>query len=146
MLKCPRLLRLSTILIPLTLSGCGFDVKMGSETKIIRENKEGTAIAPVEDVKAKCKRLLEDGSIKDVDVTIKKYTVIRVGIECVFKDVSQVLTQKDVTFDAMTPDKDGKLSISKTFVPALTGIKIGTTTWQPPANATTAEPAPETSK
>lgn len=133
-------LLLSTILTLLT-SSCGFDVKMGSEAKVLRESKEGTAIAPVVDVKVKSKRLQEDGSIKDVDVTIKKYTVIRVGIECVFKDVNQILTQKDVKFDAMTPDKDGKLGVSKTMIPALTGIKIGTTTWQPPADATGASTA-----
>ncbi len=126
------------------LSGCGFDVKMGSETKVIRENKLGTAIAPMEDIKVKAMRLQDDlKTIKLVDVTIKRYTVIRVGIECVFKGSAQILTQNDVTFSAMTPDKDGKLGISNTIVPRLTGIQIGTEVWQPPVNATTAEEPPK---
>jgi hypothetical protein len=143
MSKCLRRLRNSTLLILLTLtSSCGFDVKMGSETKVLRESKEGTAIAPVVDVTVKCLRKQADGSIKVEKVVIKKYTVIRAGIECVFKDIDQVLTQEDVTFDAMTPDKDGKLGLSRTEVPKLTGLKIGTTTWTPP-NAATAEAPPE---
>ncbi len=126
-------LLLSTIFALATISGCGFDVKMGSETKVIRENKLGTAIAPMEDIKVKAMRLQDDRkTIKLVDVTIKRYTVIRVGIECVFKESAQILTQDDVTFSAMTPDKDGKLGVSTTIVPRLTGIQIGTEVWQPP--------------
>ena len=127
MLKSAAKLLLLTSLI--SLNSCS--VKMGSAAYVMRENKLGTAIVPMEDVKVKALQLQGDGSIKAVTVTIKTHTVVRVGIEFIGRD-DQILTQEAKKFQAMVPDKDGALVLTVFTLDAKVAVKIGTATWTPP--------------
>ncbi len=109
-------------------SGCGLSVEAGSESYMLRENKLGTAVAVMEDVTIKAWKLQADKTVRVEKVTIKTHTVIRVGVQFICRE-DQILTTEEKSFDAMVPDKDGKLVKSSLTVDQFTGIKIGTATW-----------------
>ncbi len=96
---------------------------------MLRENKLGVAVAPLEEFTVKAWQLQEDKkTMKIVKVTIKTHTVIRVGIQFICRE-DQILTTQSTQIEAMVPDKDGKLVKTKLTIDASTAIKIGTTTW-----------------
>lgn len=125
---------LLTVSALLMLSSC--TVKTGTETYIVRENKLGTAVVPMEDVEVLALQLQEDGTVVRRKVTIKTRTVIRVGIEFIAR-ADQILTLEPVKFQAIVPDATGKLVKSDVMtVDANTAIKIGTTTFTPEVEPT----------
>lgn len=112
---------------------------------MLRENRLGVAIAPMEDVKISAYQKQDDGTIVKKDVLVRQHTVIRVGIEYVADRDDQISVVKAVTFKAMVPDKDGILVQTDFTLDKGTAIKIGTAKWEPGGTIDQAAP-PEAPK
>lgn len=113
---------------------------------MMRENKKGIGIVPMEDVKVKAWSLDDNGKTSSIKQTlIKTHTVIRVGIEYIHR-ADQILTTEEVRFKAMVPDAHENLVLTDFTLDAKTGVKIGTIKLDESNTDPKAVTTPETTK